>query len=91
MTLGKRVFFLPSVFHFLMSICSLTCGNNTSLVNYLVAGGANASCSAEVTDRSRSSNPNGPGIRLQFKQPVTKNLHHDNPLEKSVSIFLFTM
>ena len=52
-----------------------------------MAGGANASCSAEVTDRSRSSNPNGPGIRMQFKQPVTKNLHYDNPLEKNVSIF----
>lgn len=53
--------------------------------NHQVAGGANASCSAEVADRSRSSNPNGPGIRMQFKQPVTKNLHYDNPLEKNLA------
>lgn len=53
-----------------------------------MAGGNNPSYSAEVTDRIRSSNATGPGIRVQFKQPVTKNLNYDNPLEKHVSIFL---
>ncbi|XP_024028626.1 casein kinase 1-like protein 3 [Morus notabilis] len=50
--------------------------------SHQVAGGNNPSYSAEVTDRIRSSNATGPGIRVQFKQPVTKNLNYDNLLEK---------
>lgn len=49
-----------------------------------MAGAANASYTAEATERIRSSNATGPGIRMQFKQPVMKNLNYDNPLEKNV-------
>lgn len=60
-------------------------GNNISLEMTAVAGGVNASYSADVTDRVRSSNATGPGIRMQFKAPVAKNLSYENPLEKNVS------
>ncbi|XP_015898464.1 casein kinase 1-like protein 3 [Ziziphus jujuba] len=52
--------------------------------NRQVAGGVNASYSADVTERIRSSNATGPGIRMQFKAPATKNLNYDNPLEKNI-------
>lgn len=75
---------------FLMSICQLaSVDNKYSLYIVLVAGAANASYSAEATDRIRSSNPTGPGIRMQFKQPVTKNLNYETSLEKNVSKSIF--
>ncbi|PON62269.1 Serine/threonine protein kinase [Parasponia andersonii] len=52
--------------------------------SHQVAGTANVSYPAEVPDRIRSSNPTGPGILMQFKQPVTKNMNYDNPLEKNL-------
>ncbi|XP_062090843.1 casein kinase 1-like protein 3 [Humulus lupulus] len=52
--------------------------------SHQVAGAANVSYSPEVTDRIRSTNATGRGIHMQFKQPVTKNLSHGNPLEKNV-------
>ncbi|XP_009336851.2 casein kinase 1-like protein 3 isoform X1 [Pyrus x bretschneideri] len=40
---------------------------------------------AEVTDRIRSTNPTGPGVRMQFKSPTMgRNLSYDNPLEKNI-------
>ncbi|KAF3441898.1 hypothetical protein FNV43_RR15813 [Rhamnella rubrinervis] len=50
-----------------------------------VAGGVNTSYSADVTERIRSSSATGPGIRMQFKAPVAKNLNYDNPLEKNIA------
>ncbi|KAM1478950.1 hypothetical protein ACFX2I_026314 [Malus domestica] len=54
--------------------------------NHQVAGGASAPYPAEVTDRIRSSNPTGSGVRMQFKSPTTgRNLSYDNPLEKNIA------
>ena len=63
----------------------LTLWNNMFLYILFVAGGANAFYPTEVTDRIRSSNAPGPGIRMQFKQPVTRNLNYEIPLENNVS------
>ncbi|XP_048423159.1 casein kinase 1-like protein 3 isoform X2 [Pyrus x bretschneideri] len=36
-------------------------------------------------DRIRSTNPTGPGVRMQFKSPTMgRNLSYDNPLEKNI-------
>lgn len=50
-----------------------------------MAGGASASYPAEVTERIRSNNATGPGVRMQFKPSTGRNLNYDNPLEKNVS------
>ncbi|XP_008242560.1 PREDICTED: protein CASEIN KINASE I-LIKE 3-like isoform X1 [Prunus mume] len=53
--------------------------------NHQVAGGASASYPAEVTDRIRSNNATGPGVRMQFKPSTGRNLNYDNPLEKNIA------
>lgn len=54
----------------------------------LIAGGINASYSAEATERIRSSNAAASsGIRMQFKS-TGKNLSSESPAEKNVSHFI---
>ncbi|TQD92275.1 hypothetical protein C1H46_022157 [Malus baccata] len=54
--------------------------------SHQVAGGSSAPYPAEVTDRIRSSNPTGSGVRMQFKSPTTgRNLSYGNPLEKNIA------
>ncbi|KAL6224056.1 hypothetical protein ACLB2K_002912 [Fragaria x ananassa] len=48
-------------------------------------GGASATYPSEVTDRIISSNSTGPGVRMQFKPPTSRNLNYDNPLEKNIA------
>ncbi|KAI4350824.1 hypothetical protein L6164_005236 [Bauhinia variegata] len=39
---------------------------------------------ADVSERIRSGNANGSGVKMQFKSPVGKNLTSDNPLDKNI-------
>lgn len=52
--------------------------------------GVNASYPAEATERIRTGNSSGPGVRMHFKSPMTKNVNSENPIEKNVSHFLVT-
>ncbi|GLT98540.1 hypothetical protein SLE2022_160400 [Rubroshorea leprosula] len=47
-------------------------------------GGFNASYSADMTERVRTSNPTGPVVRMQFKSVAGKNLVSDNPADKNI-------
>ncbi|KAL0015546.1 hypothetical protein SO802_002615 [Lithocarpus litseifolius] len=46
--------------------------------------GVNASYPAEATERIRTGNSSGPGVRMHFKSPMTKNVNSENPIEKNV-------
>ncbi|XP_059634937.1 casein kinase 1-like protein 3 [Cornus florida] len=46
--------------------------------------GNNASYTAEVKERMRSSNAASPGIRVQFKSPIDRNLSSDNHRERHI-------
>ncbi|KAK9268428.1 hypothetical protein L1049_000178 [Liquidambar formosana] len=48
-------------------------------------GGINASHSAEVTERIRSSNAAGPGVRMQFKSAMGNNVGFDNHVDKNIA------
>ncbi|KAK7851347.1 casein kinase 1-like protein 3 [Quercus suber] len=39
---------------------------------------------AEATERIRTGNSSGPGVRMHFKSPMTKNVNSENPIEKNV-------
>ncbi|XP_061993836.1 casein kinase 1-like protein 3 [Rosa rugosa] len=53
-------------------------------------GGASATYPSEVTDRIKSSNATGPGVRMQFKPPTSRNLNYNNPLEKNIAPEAYT-
>lgn len=53
-----------------------------------MAGGVIFPFSAEVTERIRPGNAAGPGFRMHFKSPITKNLSSENPIEKNVILLL---
>lgn len=38
----------------------------------------------EVSERTRSGNATGPGVRMHFKAPITKNLSSENQTEKNM-------
>ena len=44
---------------------------------------------AEAAERIRTGNSSGPGVRMHFKSPMTKNVNSENPIEKNVSLFFF--
>uniref|UniRef100_A0A803QSL1 non-specific serine/threonine protein kinase n=1 Tax=Cannabis sativa TaxID=3483 RepID=A0A803QSL1_CANSA len=53
-------------------------------------GGSNNHSMQMDTDRIRSTNATGPSMCMQLKQPATKNLSYDNPLEKNLVSDVYT-
>lgn len=53
---------------------------------FICLAGVNA-YPAEAAERIRTGNSSGPGVRMHFKSPMTKNVNSENPIEKNVSHF----